>query len=138
MIRAILCPAGKPPQVTSISPDDAGDYSTALEKLLGIPVARIRLPSSIELFCDLDGLLYGLLLVRHAVTMRLAKPSQCKITLHFDSSDPDLGLDEQPVSGDFLLARATEDGELVDMTESDVTFLMSWLRVVYTQHRGRS
>jgi len=138
MIRVILCPAGKPPQVTSISPDDTGDYTTALEKLLGIPVACVPLPSGIALFCDLGGLLYGLLLVRHAVAMSLAKPSQCKVTLLFDGSDPDLGLDEWPVNGDLLLARATDDGELVDVTESDVTSILSWFRLVYIQHRGRT
>ena len=138
MIRVILCPAGKPPQVTSISPDDAGDYSTALEELLGIPVACVPLPGGLELFCDLDSLLYSLLLVRRAVAMSLARPWQSAITLHFDRSGPGLGSGEWPVSGDFLLARATDDGELVDMTESDATFFLSWLRLVYIQHRGRT
>lgn len=138
MIRVILCSVGGPPQVTSISPDDAGDYSTAVEELLGIPVARLPLPGGIELCCDLDGLLYGLLLVRRAVAMSLAKPSQSKITLVFDRSDPGLGLGEWSVSGDFLLVRATDDGGLVDLTEPDVTFFMSWLRLIYIQHRWRT
>jgi hypothetical protein len=60
------------------------------------------------------------------------------ITLHFDGSDPGLGPDEWPVSGDFLLARATDDGGLVDLTESEVTALMSWLMLVYIQRRGRT
>ena len=114
----------------------AGDYSTALEELLGIPVACAPLPGGIELWCDRDGLLSGLLLVRRAVAMSLAKLGQSKITLVFDRSDPGLGLDEWPVSGDFLLARATDDGRLVDLTESDVTLFMSWLKLVYIQRRG--
>jgi len=137
MIQVILCKVGGPPQVTSISPDDAGDYSTALEELLGIPIACIPVPGGIELFCGRDCLLYGLLLVRRALAMSLAKPWQSEIALVFDRSDPGFGLDGWSVSGDFLLARATDDGELVDLTESDVTLFMSWLRLVYIQLQHR-
>ena len=69
MIRVILCPVGEAPRVTSMSPDAAGSYSTALQETLGGPVACVTLYDGIQLWCSRDGLLAGLMLTRHVLEM---------------------------------------------------------------------
>lgn len=131
MIRVILCPVAEVPRVTSISPDDTGDYSAALESLLGLPAARVPLHDGIQLCCSHGGLLFGLALARRALTAPLADMRRLDTAPRPDVWEPVLGLDDWPISGDFLLARSAADGELVDLTDSDVRFYMFWLGFDY-------
>ena len=75
MIRVILYRVEAKPQVISVSPNAAGGYSTAIEELLGGPVACVPLHDGIQLCCNRGGLLFGLPLTRRALALSLAEPT---------------------------------------------------------------
>ncbi len=56
-------------------------------------------------------------------------------TPRFDRPEPVLGPDQWPVSGDFVLVRVADGGELVDLTIADVRFWTFWLGLDYVLHR---
>jgi hypothetical protein len=134
-LLVILCRVGDKPRVTWLDADPGGGHATALERLLGDPVARLPLLDGVELCCDRDGLLLGLALARRALAMFTVAPQRAAVTLSPDGRTVGLNLDEWPVSGDFLLTRVAAGGELVDLTESDVKFWMFWLGLDYVLHR---
>jgi hypothetical protein len=129
--RVILYRVGGKPEVISVSPDADGRHLTALQQLLGGPVACIPWHDSIQLYCNRGGLLFGLALARRALVLSLAQPSLFEIKLHFQNSERDLGPKEWPANGDFLLARVDASGELVDLTEDDIRLWMFWLGLHY-------
>jgi hypothetical protein len=133
--RVILCRVSEKPRVIELAADPDGGYTKALEGLLGDPVAHFPLLGGVRVFCDRDGLVFGLALARRALALSLAEPWQSEITLRFDGSESSLSPDEWPVSGDFLLARATDDGGLVDLTEADLKHWMFWLGFDYIMNR---
>jgi len=57
------------------------------------------------------------------------------VRLRFENSELDLGPQEWPANGDFLLARVGASGELVDLTEDDIRLWMFWLGLDYILHR---
>ena len=134
MTRVILCPLGGKPRVTEIAADPGGGHAVALEKLLGIPAVRLPLRDGIELCCDRDGLVFGLALARRALAASIAEPLRYEVALQFDSAESALTPSEWPVSADFALARVAADGELVDLTESDVRHWMFWLGLDYVMN----
>ncbi len=129
MSRVILCRVGERPRVTRLDADPSGDDAAALDRLLGdgLPVACVVLEDGIGLCCDRDVLLFGLALARRALATSFSAPPWPAPMLRFDRSAPVLGSDESPVSADFLLARVADDGELVDLTDSDIKHWMFWL-----------
>ena len=135
MSRVLLCRVGEPPRTTSILPDDAGDYSTALQETLGGPVACLALDDGIQLCCNRNGLVFGLALTRRILAMALTEPGQFKITLEAEDSASGLGVEGWPANGDFLVARIAVDGGLADLTESDIKRWMFWLGLDYILKR---
>ncbi len=133
--RVILCQVEAKPQVISISPDADGSHLTALQQALGGPVACVPLHDGIQLYCNRGGLLFGLALARRAMALSLAEPSQFEVRLRFENSELDLGPKEWPANGDFLLARVSAGGELVDLTEDDIRLWMFWLGLDYILNR---
>ena len=133
--RVILYRVEAKPQVISVSPDAAGGYSTAMEELLGDPIACVPLHDGIQLCCSRGGLLFGLALARWALELSLVEPSRFEVRLRFENSELDLGPKEWPANGDFLLARVSAGGELVDLTKDDIRFWMFWLGLNYILHR---
>jgi hypothetical protein len=131
MIRVILYRVGVKPQVISVSPDADDSLLTALQQILGGPVACVPWHDGIQLYCNRGGLLFGLALARWALALSLAEPSRFEIKLHFHNSERDLGPKEWPANGDFLLARVGGDGGLVDLTEDDIRLWMFWLGLHY-------
>jgi hypothetical protein len=121
--------------VTWFAADPSGGHAATMEALLGTPVARLPLHGGIQLCCDRDVLLFGLALARRALAVSLAEPWRSESPFHFDRSEPAFGPEDWPVSGDFLLARATADGGLVDLTGSDVRLWMFWLGLDYVMNR---
>ena len=134
MSRVILCKVGDKPRVTSLDADPGGGHAAALGKLLGVPVARLPLLDGVELCCDRDGLLLGLALARRTLAMPTIAPQRAAVAHFLDGRNPGLTLDEWPISADYLLARIAADGELMDLTESDVRFWMFWLGFDYVLH----
>jgi len=67
MSRVILYRVGDRPRVTWLDPNPDGGHATVLGRLLGVPVARVPLHDGVELCCDRDGLLLGLVLARRAL-----------------------------------------------------------------------
>ena len=135
MTRVILYRVEAKPQVISVSPDAAGGYPTAMEELLGGPLACVPLHDGIQLYCNRGGLLFGLALARRALAMSLAEPSGFEVRLRFENSELDLGPREWPANGDFLLARVAAGGELVDLTEDDIRLWMFWLGLDHILNR---
>jgi hypothetical protein len=135
MSRVILYWVGDRPRVTWLAPDPGGGHATALGRLLGAPVAGLPLHDRVELCCDRDGLLLGLALAHRALAASPTAPSRFEIAPSVGGRSLALNLDEWPVSGDFLLARITASGELVDLTMPDVRFWMFWLGLDYVLHR---
>jgi hypothetical protein len=135
MIRVILYRVGVKPQVISVSPGADGGLPTALQQILGGPVACVPWHDGIQLYCNRGGLLFGLTLARWALALSLAEPSRFEIKLHFHNSERDLGPKEWPANGDFLLARVGAGGELVDLTEDDIRLWMFWLGLDYIMKR---
>jgi hypothetical protein len=127
--RVILCRVGERPRVICLDADPGGDDTAAVERLLGVglPVACVMLDDGIGLCCDRDVLHFGLALARRALATSPSAPRWPAPMLRFDDSAPALGSDESPVSADFLLARVDADGELVDLTDSDIEHWMVWL-----------
>jgi hypothetical protein len=78
---------------------------------------------------------FGLALARRALALSLAEPLRFEVKLRFDNSALSLGPREWPANGDFVLARVGAGGELVDLTEDDVRFWLSWLWFDYVLHR---
>jgi hypothetical protein len=122
--RVILCRVGEKPRVTWLASDPDGSHAAVLSELLGVPVVFLPLYDGVHLCCDRDGLLLGLTLARR--TMARSAPWQ---------SVPRFGRSDSPVSTDFLLARITALGELVDLTELDLRFYLFWLGLDYVLHR---
>jgi hypothetical protein len=112
-----------------------GSHVTALEDVLDGPVAWIPLRDDVQACCNREGLLFGLALARRALTMSCTESSRFEIALRFENPTSDLGRISLPGSGDFLLARTTLDGGLVDLTESDIRFWMFLLGLDYILHR---
>ena len=121
MIRVILCPVGEAPRVTSMSPDAAGSYSTALQETLGGPVACVTLYDSIRLWCSRDGLVAGLMLTRHVLEMAPDEHGRFEAQIQVEARNA------WTTKGDFLLARSGESGEPADLTESDIEHCLFWL-----------
>ena len=130
--RVILCRVSEKPRVIELAADPDGGYTKALEGLLGDSVAHFSLLGGVRVFCDRDGLIFGLALARRALAM---SPWQPEITLHFDGGELGFSSKEWPVSGDFLLARVADDGGLVDLTEADLKHWMFWLGFDYIMNR---
>ena len=135
MSRGILYRVAGKPRLIRLDVVPGDDHAAPLRELLGGPVARIPLHDSIELCCNRDGLLYGLSLARRKLAAPPVMPWRPEPTLRFDRQEPMLGPDEWLASADFLLARFVAGGELVDLTEEDVRFWMSWLWFDYVLHR---
>ena len=133
--RVILYRVEAKPQVISVSPNADGSHLTALQELLGGPVACVPLHDGIQLYCNRGGLLFGLALARRALALSLAEPSRFEVKLRFENSELDLGPKEWPANGDFLLARVGAGGELVDLTEDDIRLWMFWLGLDFILHR---
>lgn len=134
-LLVILCKVGDKPRLTWLDAGPGGGHAAALGMLLGAPVARLPLLDGVELCCDRDGLLFGLALARRALAMSTVAPQRAEVTLFPGGWNLGLNLDEWPVSGDFLLTRVAAGGELVDLTESDVSFWMFWLGLDYVLNR---
>lgn len=143
MIRAILCRSGAKPRTVYLG--DYDDHVAAMERELRSrgPVARLPLVDGIELRCDRNGLLLGLGLARRAMIAGLR-------ALTFPRPEPppsatrpregrDWGLDVDlgnwPASGDFLLVRVGEGGDLVDLAEADVALWQILLGLDYLLYR---
>jgi hypothetical protein len=126
MIRVILCRVGERSRVTCLATDPDGGHSAVLSELLRAQVALLPLYDDIHLCCDLDSVLLGLSLARRAVAGSARWRSE---------SAPRFNRSESPVSGDFLLARFSAAGELVDLTEPDVRFYLFWLGLDFVLHR---
>lgn len=133
MTRVILYPVDEKPRVTYLAQDPGGGHKAALESLLGVPVARVPLHDGIEVCIDRDGLLFGIGLARWVLAPK-AEPSRDDLAFPLESSAADLTPAEWPVNADVLLARV-EGGELVDLTDADVRFLMFWLGFDYLRRR---
>ncbi|HEX7841796.1 MAG TPA: hypothetical protein VF469_30205 [Kofleriaceae bacterium] len=110
--------------MTSILPDDAGGYSSALQETLGGPVACFTLYAGIQLWCNRDGLVAGLMLIRHVLDPPSIEPER------FEARNQSEGW-KWTTKGDFLLARSGERGEPADLTESDIEHCMFWLGLDY-------
>jgi hypothetical protein len=134
-LLVILCKVGDKPRVTWLDADPGGGHAVAMERLLGVPVARIPLHDGVELSCDRDGLLFGLALVRRALEMSPTTWWPPAVVPSPDGRSLSLDTGEWPVSGDFLLVRADAGGDLVDLTEADVRFWMFWLGLEYVLRR---
>ena len=107
----------------------------ALEKLLGTPVARVPLHDGIEVCIDRDGLLAGIALARDALGAPGVESPRDDLGIPFpEDQESDLTPEEWPVSADILMARVS-DGELVDLTNADVRFLMFWLGLDWIRRR---
>ena len=135
MSRVILYRLEAKPQMISVSPDADGSHLTALQQILGGPVAYVPLHDGIRLCCNRGGLVFGLALARRALAMSLAEPSRFEVTLRFENSELDLGPREWPASGDFVLVRTATGSELVDLTEDDIRLWMFWLGLDYILNR---
>jgi hypothetical protein len=79
---------------------------------------------------------------RHSVSRRprlrfahLAEPSRFEVRLRFENSELDLGPKGWPANGDFLLARVSPGGELVDLTDDDIRLWMFRIGLDYILHR---
>jgi len=135
MIRVILYRVDEKPCVTWLAQDPGGGHKAALEKLLGAPVARVPLHDGIEVCVDRDGLLLGIGLARDALAETHVESPRDDFGIPF-TEDPasNLTAQEWPVSADILLARVV-DGQLVDLTDADVRFLMFWLGYDWLRRR---
>lgn len=129
MSRVILCRVGERPRVIWLDADPGGDDVAALDRLLGVslPAACVMLDDDIGLCCDRDVLLFGLTLARRTLATSPSVPPWPAPMLRFDRLASVLGSDESPVSADFLLARVDADGDVVDLTDSDIKHWMFWL-----------
>ena len=121
MSQVILCRVGERPHVTRLALDEAGSCRTALQEILDGPVACFTLYGSIQLWCNRAGLVAGLMLTHHILEMFPAEPGLHAITILVED------LHRWMTKGDFLLARSDENGELADLTESDIEHCMFWL-----------
>jgi len=130
-IRVIVSRIREKPHVIELAEDPGGGHTKTLEGLLGDPIAHFPLEGGVRIFCDRDGLVFGLALARRALVRSLAEPALPELLLQLDGSEADLSPEEWPVSGDFILARVAADGELVDMTEADLKRWVFWLGLDY-------
>lgn len=126
MIRVIVYPVDEKPRVTYLTQDPGGGHKAALEALLGTPVARLPLHDGIEVCIDRNGLLLGIGLARDVLGAPRVEPSRDNAAFPFEDPELNLTPKEWPVNADMLLARVV-DGQLVDLTDADVRFLMFWL-----------
>lgn len=136
MVRVILYRVDGKPCVTWLAADPGGGHKAALETLLGIPVARVELHDNIEVIINRNGLLLGIGLARDALATS-PEPPRYDVAPRADVCDvcePELEPADWPVSADILLARVV-DGELVDLTDADVRFLMFWLGYDWLRRR---
>jgi hypothetical protein len=122
MTRVILCRAGEAPYVIWLSSHEA------LLGVVGGPVVCLALYGGVELWCNRDGLLFGLTLTRRVVAIsRTADWRVGALWLHVAGLTVDVGEEVWRANGDFVLARSGSDGKLADLTEPDITHWMFWL-----------
>jgi len=131
-LRVILWKVGDKPRVTWLDADPGGGHAVALGRLLGTPVVRLPLLDDVELCCDRDGLLFGLALVRR--TLATSPIASWRREVVPSGHQLRMDTNEWPVSGDFALTRIAAGGELVDLTDADVSFWMFWLGLDYVLH----
>jgi CBS domain-containing protein len=127
MIRVIAYPVDEKPRVTWIPQDPGGGHRATLERLLAAPVARVPLHDGIEVCIHRDGLLAGIALARDVLGAPRVESPRDDLGISFPE-DPasNLTAQEWPVSADILLVRV-DGGQLVDLTDADVRFMMFWL-----------
>lgn len=135
MSQVILCRVGDRPHVTSLAADPHGGHLSVLQGTLGGRVVSLALYDGVNLWCNRDGLVFGLTLTRRVLASALTRLEPYEITLQVDDLKAGLGLEEWPANGDFVLARSGADGGLADLTESDIAHWMYWLGLDYLAYR---
>lgn len=135
MTRVILCRVGDKPHVTWLPAGPDGGHRSALQGILGGLVASLAVDDGVEIWCNRDGLLFGLTLTRRVLASSLTQLEPSGITLQVEDLKAGFGLNEWPANGDFVLARSGAAGRLADLTESDLEHWMFWLGLDHLAYR---